>query len=160
MSAVAVKQGDAHTVQVTARDGEMQLYVGGVRYELVAGDSPLIVGSSGVVSSNISGGIGGGAMGDPMAMAMMTDQIFVRMDEDGAIVISTGEGASLSVSLQADFLAITVEFPESFHNMTSGLLGVFNGNQNDDYRDRSGNVLNLNDTEEAIYRPFGLQCKC
>lgn len=56
MSAVAVKQGDAHTVQVAARDGEMQLYVGGVRYELVAGDSPLIVGSSGVISSNISGG--------------------------------------------------------------------------------------------------------
>lgn len=157
MSAIAIKQGDVQPVQIETDNDQMNLYIAGIRYELTASDSPLVVDSTGVVSDDLTGGIGD--TGDPMMMAMMTDQVTVRMDEDGSLIVSTTEGASTSVSLQSGFLGIVVSLPESFKNTTSGLLGVFNDDPDDDFRDRSGTVLDLT-TEREIYEQFGIVCKC
>lgn len=161
ISAVAVKQGGVQTVLVTAESGKMELYIAGTQHELTAGDSPIIVGASGVVSSDLSAGINSSnSGGDPMAMAMMADQVFVRMDDSGSIVVSTADGASVSVALQAGFLGISVSLPRNFSgDLTSGLLGTFNGDPSDDFKDREGNVLML-ETEEEIYQQFGLLCEC
>lgn len=157
VSAVVVRQRDVQTVQVVSENGQMNLYVAGTQYELTDSDSPLIVDASGVVSSDVSLGIADDTQ-DPMAMATMADQLSVRMDDTNSIIVSTADGASLSVSFQTGFLRISVSLPQSFSgNLTSGLLGVFNGNSSDDYRDRDGTVLAPNN-EEEIYQ-FGLLCE-
>ena len=161
ISAIAVKQGDVHTIQVQNENEEIAVYIGGVKHEINVGESPLVVTSSGVISNDLSGGISiedVGAGGDAMNMANMENQVFVRRDSEDGLVISTGGGASVSISLQTNFLAIVVELSETFEDMTSGLLGVFNGNPNDDFRNRDGDILNLS-TEEEIYHQFGLACK-
>lgn len=156
ISAIVVKQGNVQSIQIEADNGLLNLYIAGVKHELVVSDSPLVVSSSGIVSDDLSGGIGG--VGDPTTMAMMADQLFVRMDDTDGLVVSTADGASVSVSLQSGFLSITTEMPEKFRDMTSGLLGRFNGDPKDDFRDRSGAVLDLT-TEQEIYEQFGLVCK-
>ena len=154
MTAIAVKQGDMQTVQVVAEGGQMNVYIAGTRHELATGDSPLIVDASGVVSSDLSGGIG-----STMEMAMSTDMVFVRMDDSGNIVVSTADGASVSVSLQDSFLGISVSLPSNFSgDLTSGLLGTFNGDPSDDFRNTEGEVLTLN-SEAEIYNQFGLLCE-
>ena len=153
ISAIGVKQGDIPTVQVSAENGQIQLHVGGDQHELSVGDSPLIVGASGVVSTDLAGGIPDGAMG------MDEEQVSVRMEDTGSIVVSTGEEASIGISLQNGFLGISVSLPQNFMSMTSGFLGNFNGDPDDDFMDRSGNVVLSSSSEQEIYTQFGLQCK-
>ena len=156
MSAIALKQGVAQSVQIHAENNQLNLYIAGDLYELAVTNSPLIVNETGVASDDLTGGMTG--MADPMAMAMMTDQLIVRKDDDTTLVVSTPEGASISVALQSGNLGIVVSLPDSFRNMTSGLMGVFNGDPNDDIRNRSGEILNL-DTQREVYYEFGLDCK-
>ncbi len=157
ISNIAVKLGDIPAVQVEAGSEQLNVYIGGILHELVFGDSPVIFDSSGIISSNLTRGIGD--IGDPMVLAMMTEQMVVRMEGTNSLVISIGEGGFVSVSLQSNFLEMSVSLPESYRNVTSGLLGVFNDNPDDDFRDRNGTILNLV-TEREIYEQFGLLCKC
>ncbi len=155
MTAIVVRQGDVGTLQVQAEDDQLVTYIAGVRHELDASDSPLVV-SSADVFGNLTGGLGD--VGDPSAMAAMADQLFLRMDDTGNVVVSTGGGASVSVFLQSGFLGLTTTLPDSFRNQTSGLLGVFNGDPDDDFRTRNGDILQLSN-EREIYEHFGLLCK-
>lgn len=153
---VVVKLGNVPGIEVEAGSQQLNLYVGGVHHELAVGDSPLLISSSGILSSNLTGGIRD--IGDPMALYMMNEQLLVRMDEANSIAIGIGEGGTVAVLLQSNFLAISVALPDSYKNLTSGLLGFFNDNPNDDFRDRNGTVLSLS-TEREIYEEFGLLCK-
>jgi len=157
ISAIVVKQSQVQPVQIESENNQMNLYIAGVSYVLEANDSPLVVGSSGVISDDLTGGIGG--MGDPMAMAAATDQLFVRVDDSGSLVMSTAGGASVGVALQQGrFLTVTVQLPDNFKEMTSGLLGKFNDDPDDDFRDRNGAVLSLT-SEREIFEQFGNVCK-
>lgn len=153
ISAIGVKLGSLPTVQVSAENGQLRLHVGGDRYELSTSDSPLIVGASGVVSTDLTGGLPGGAMETD------DEQVSVRMEDPAGIVVSTGQAASISVSLQAGFLGISVSLPEGFVGVTSGLLGNFNGDPDDDFMVRNGDVVMASSSEREIYTQFGLQCK-
>ena len=157
MSAIVVKLGGVVPVQIEADNNQMNLYIAGQQHDLASSDSPLIVDSSGVMADDLSGGVSV-AGGDPMAMATMTEQLFVMREEGGGFMVTTAGGVSVGTSLQSGFLGITVSLPDSYRDMTSGLLGVFNGDPDDDFTDRDGNVLQLN-TEEEIYEQFGLVCK-
>ena len=156
ISNIVVKLGDISPVQVEAGSEQLNVYIGGVLQEMAVGDSPLILNSSGIISTNLTGGIGN--IGDLMALAMATEQMVVRMEDANSLVISAGEGESVIVSLQANFLQLSIALPDSFKNKTSGLLGVFNDNPDDDFRDRNGTILDLF-TERDIYEQFGLLCK-
>lgn len=136
---------------------QLNIYIGGVLQELTSGDSPLILGSSGIISRNFSRGIGNVSR-DPTALALLDEQMVVRMDDTNSLVMSFGLGGSVIASLQTSFLEISVELPNSFKNMTSGLLGVFNDDPDDDFRDRNGSILNLF-SEQEIFEQFGLMCK-
>ena len=132
---------------------EIGLYIGGVKHNLPINQSPLMVTSTGV-SSDIS--VGMETVGNTIQMA---DSLLVQVDDDdGSVIISTGEGASVSLSLQMSFLRMSVDLPESFTNQTSGLLGKLNGIPEDDFQTRDGRVLQLS-TEREIYEEFGLLCK-
>lgn len=155
MSAVVVKQQDVGTLQVQAESDQLVTYIAGTRVELEPSDSPVVV-SNTAIFSNLTGGLGD--IGDSRAMSMMADQLFLRMDDAGNLVVSTGEGISISISLENGFLELIATLPDSFQNMTSGLLGVFNDDPDDDFRARDGTVLQLS-TEREIYEQFGLLCK-
>ena len=157
ISNVVVKLGDIPTVQVEAGREQLHMYIGGVLHELAVGDSPLILNASGVVSNNLTQGIGD--IGNPMELALMDEQMIVRMDDTNSLVMSTGRGGAVIVSLQTSFLEVSVALPDSFKNMTRGLLGVFNDNPADDFIDRNGSILSLS-SEQEIYQQFGLMCEC
>ena len=154
ISNVVVKLGDIPTVQVEAGREQLHMYIGGVLHELAVGDSPLVLNASGVISNNLMLGI----IGNPMELALVDEQMIVRMDDTNSLVISFGRGGAVIVSLQTSFLAVSMALPDSFNNMTRGLLGVFNNNSADDFRDKNGSILSLS-SEQEIYQ-FGLMCKC
>ena len=153
---IVVKVGVIPAVQVEAGSEQLNIYISGVLHELAVGDSPLILNASGILSSNFTGGIRN--LGDPMMLATMDEQMIVRMEEANSVVMGIGEGGSIVASLQSNFLEISVALPDDFRDITSGLLGVFNDNPNDDFRDRNETILHLS-TEQEIYEQFGLLCK-
>jgi hypothetical protein len=153
---VVVRLGDIPAVQVEAGDEQLNIYIGGTLQELALSDSPLVINSSGIISRNLTGGIRN--TGDPTMMTFMSEQMIVRMDDINTLVMNFGLGGSVVVTLQTSFLEVSAALPDSFINMTSGLLGVFNNNPDDDFRDRNGFVLDLN-SEQEIYEQFGLICK-
>ena len=153
---IVVKLKDIPEVQVEAGSEQLNLYVDGVHHELDVGDSPIIVSSAGVLSNNLTGGIGG--VNGSMMRAMRDEIMFLRMDRTNSLALGIGDGGSVTISLQTNFLALSLALPDTYTNLTSGLLGFFNGDPDDDFRDRNGEVLNLS-TEEEIYEQFGLLCK-
>ena len=160
VSSIVVKQGATPPVQVSVENNELKVYVGGVEQELGVGGVPIIINEGGVVPNGIptAGGGGGGGVGGGMA-GMMADQVIMMMENIDSIVVSTTEGASVIASLQNGFLGIAVSLPQTFNgSQTSGLLGVFNGDPDDDFRNREGDILNP-ENEEEIYTQFGLLCK-
>ena len=68
-------------------------------------------------------------------------------------------GCSIYVTLKNGKIDVIVSAPSSFYNKTSGLLGVFNKNPDDDLTTPNGTVLPKNSTEEEIYHNFGELCK-
>ena len=129
----------------------------GVQIELPTMTSPIVVTSTGVTDISMSAVMSeDGALGTTTSSA----QVFVRRDDtDGedSLVITTPNGASLSVKMENSFLGISVELSESFRDDTSGLLGVFNGDVSDDFTLPNGTVLDIS-LEKDIYQ-FGLACK-
>ena len=151
ISAIAVKQGNIPAVQVEYGSGtELDIYVGGVKQDIKFGDSPIVISSSGILSTDVSGGI------SSIGAASTSSMMFLRVDEDSNMVISTSEGASIFVGNQEEFLRITVEVPPSFINQTSGMLGVFNNNPDDDFQ---GAMLNIDASNDRDVYQFGLACK-
>ena len=160
LSAVVITQGSALPIQIQrGEDEEIEIYIGGIKHELSIGQSPIIVTSLGVISTDVRRR---NEMDDAILDSMdvtMSSMVFVRVDVEFNVVISTSEGASVSVAAQEEFLWITVELPEHFTNATAGLLGKFNGDPEDDLRDRQGVVLSINaNIDKDIYQ-FGLMCK-
>ena len=156
MTSIVVKLRGIPAIQIEAGSSSPDVYISGVQYEMTVGDLPLMVTSSGVMSSNLTSGIRD--IGDPMLMAVMNEQVSVRMVSVNSVAVVFGDGGSITVSLQNTFLGLSVSLPDSFKNSTSGLLGYFNDDPDDDYRDRDGHILSLS-SEQEIYCQFGLQCR-
>ena len=70
-------------------------------------------------------------------------------------------GAYLQAQEQNGFISlITVGLPKSFYNRTSGLMGIFNGDMDDDMTPRGGTEpLPLDSTLKTIHESFGITCK-
>lgn len=156
MTNIVVKLGDLPGIQVEAGTEQLNIYIDGIQHPLRVGDSPIIITSLGILSSNLTGGIGG--IDDPMMMTTMDQLIVLRMESTNSLVVGIGEGGSIVISLQTSFLILSMALPEGYRNQTSGLLGVLNDKPDDDFIDRNGTILDLS-TEEEIYEEFGLMCK-
>ena len=63
------------------------------------------------------------------------------------------------MQLANGILAVVVNVPESAYNKTSGLLGVFNGDPDDDLTAPDGTVLSPDSDMETIYYDFGQLCE-
>ena len=89
------------------------------------------------------------------------DGVTVYDSRNNSFVATFTSGAYLQVQEQNGFISLlTVGLPTSFHNKTSGLMGVFNGDSNDDMTPRgSDNPLPLNSTLQTIHERFGITCE-
>ena len=150
-TAILLQESSSPPVQVNAESGSFSLYVSGNKTALPGTGSAIVVDSTGVMDvSDVS----------TVSVSMSMEQVFVRREDNNGVdtlVITTPSGASLSVTIENGFLGIAVELSNNFRNKTRGLLGVFNGDVNDDFTVRNGTVLDI--TEEKDIYQFGLDCE-
>ncbi|RDD39051.1 Fibrillin-2 [Trichoplax sp. H2] len=64
-------------------------------------------------------------------------------------------GVSMEVTLLTQMLTIAFNGPDEIKGITSGLLGTWNDNINDDFKRPNGSYLNINSTESQIFYNFG-----
>ena len=64
----------------------------------------------------------------------------------------------MTYTLKSGQIDVVISMPLSFQNQTSGLMGVFNNDQEDDLTSPDGAVLPVNATERDIYYQFGEKC--
>ncbi|RDD39041.1 Mucin-like protein, partial [Trichoplax sp. H2] len=64
-------------------------------------------------------------------------------------------GISVEVTLLTEMLTIAFNGPEEIKGSTSGLLGTWNDNVNDDFQRPDGTNVDINSTESQIYSGFG-----
>ena len=64
----------------------------------------------------------------------------------------------ITIKAANNILSFQLTVPEPFFNNTNGLLGVWNGNQEDDFLRPDGKFLFHNSTEDEIFYQFGEQC--
>ena len=78
------------------------------------------------------------------------------------ILLIFDSGASLELkATQGINRAMTIQFlvPESFRDRTKGLLGTWNGDQDDDLTSPDGSVLSADASTQTIHDEFGQLCE-
>ena len=68
-------------------------------------------------------------------------------------------GVVIIVQAVNDILSFELSIPEVYYGNTQGLLGVWNDNQEDDFRGPDGTMISINSSDEAIFQQFGEKCK-
>ena len=94
------------------------------------------------------------------------NNLTVRKKGEGSYSAAFTSGASLEVVQEFDsngkpFIStLLVSLPETFKNRTSGLMGSFNGNQEDNLSPRDGgDPLPLSSNLSTIHWGFGITCE-
>ena len=150
-SAVVLRQGGV-SVQVQLESGGLVLYVGAQPHSPPTLNSVLVVSESDVTTLSDSSPPPDSTLGEDSL-------VFVQSSENGSITLTTPSSLALTISPQTSFLSFAVELPAApFTNSTRGLLGVPNGNPDDDFTTPSGEVLSI--TTDAEIFAFGLLCEC
>ena len=72
---------------------------------------------------------------------------------------SFDNGVVIIVQAVNDILSFELSIPEVYYGNTQGLLGVWNDNQEDDFRRPDGTMISINSSDEAIFQQFGEKCK-
>ena len=99
---------------------------------------------------------------DDNVAALQNVVFLLQQDSDSSgIVISSLNGISVTVRLQGSTaLSVSASLNiRTAENTTRGLLGVINGDTNDDFTLPDSTSIDTNSTEEDIYNNFGLQCE-
>ena len=99
-------------------------------------------------------------VGDDVA-ALQNVVFLLQKDSDSSgIVISSLNGISVTVRLQGTTaLSVSASLNiRAAENTTRGLLGVINGDTNDDFTLPDSTSIDINSTEEEVYNNFGLEC--
>ena len=84
-----------------------------------------------------------------------------RIDVEGEFTRSFTFENSVVITIKAanNILSFQLSIPEPFFNNTKGLLGVWNGDQEDDFLRPDGITVPINSFDDLIFRQFGEQCK-
>ncbi|XP_072330227.1 uncharacterized protein [Scyliorhinus torazame] len=77
--------------------------------------------------------------------------LYMEKNGNASITVSFGSGISLSVKAGYGMLLVITNLPEKYMNKTNGLLGVWNGNQTDDFTMPNGSVIPTNSKESTIF---------
>ncbi|XP_078420146.1 mucin-4-like [Cetorhinus maximus] len=76
---------------------------------------------------------------------------YMEKNGNASIIVSFGSGISLTVKAQYGMLLAITNLPADYLNKTEGLLGVWNGNPNDDFTMPNGSVIPANSKESTIF---------
>ena len=97
--------------------------------------------------------------------AMFTN-VIVRREQNNSYSATFTSGVYIKLEQEFDsnnnpyVSAMIISLPESFENVTSGLLGSFNDDQTDDLLPKNSTTpLSLNSTLETIHWNFGVTCE-
>ena len=82
----------------------------------------------------------------------------VEVEEEFSRNFMFENGVVIVIKASNDILSFQLSIPHSFHNNTKGLLGVWNGNQNDDFLRPDGTTISIDSDESEIFESFGEKC--
>lgn len=68
-------------------------------------------------------------------------------------------GVVIVVQAVNDILSFELSIPEAYYGNTRGLLGVWNGNSEDDFTRPDGTIIPINSSDDIIFHHFGEKCK-
>jgi len=86
------------------------------------------------------------------------DGILISRIEDSKYqILLPISGVSLIIISRFSMLNLIVILPNSLKSKTRGLLGNWNGNQNDDFILRNGNIIPITSNFETLHSSFGLE---
>eukprot|EP00058_Branchiostoma_floridae_P022683 XP_002608173.1 hypothetical protein BRAFLDRAFT_90412 [Branchiostoma floridae] len=125
LSAVAAKTSNSSSVQVNHEEGELRLYVDNIftpEFNDLAAEEFLI----------------------------FTD-VMISKGANGSAVVEFTSGARLEVFEKAGIPASIIHLPNDYMGQTKGLMGVWNGDPDDDFTRPNGTILRTNATDEEIY---------
>lgn len=83
----------------------------------------------------------------------------LSLSRNGSLIVAYSSGISLEVTPLAGMINIAVNIPSIYKGQTRGLLGVWNGNIDDDFTRPDESVVNINASESQIFYQFGQKCK-
>lgn len=130
ISAIAVKQQDSDTVQFEVVDGELVALVNG----------------------------------DIIDFDTLSEQQFQNLTvtniKNETLIATLSTGLSITVREQNNILSdVSVFLADNYFNKTYGLLGQFNGKDDDDlYPNNDNDTLLSNSSLEEIHKEFGITC--
>ena len=90
---------------------------------------------------------------------LLKDSVAVSRPQNNSFLVAFPSGISVTVTEIQDSLSIVFAAPSSFQGQTKGLLGMWNGDQQDDFLKPDGTILPSNATGRQIHFNFGLECK-
>ncbi|XP_046579037.1 uncharacterized protein LOC124286646 [Haliotis rubra] len=76
-----------------------------------------------------------------------------NLHDNFTVIMQSGVGVQVAASNR--LLHVIVNMPPSFKNMTSGLMGTWNGDMYDDFTAKNGDMINATSSAENIYQAFG-----
>ena len=93
------------------------------------------------------------------APSRMFDGGRVNADGEFSRIFTFTSGVVVNARAANDILSFQLSIPERFFNNTKGLLGVWNGNSEDDFLRPDGTHISTNSDESVIFEQFGEKCK-
>lgn len=103
--------------------------------------------------------------GDIVNFTELSEQQFknltVSSDGNGTMSTTLATGVTMTVSESGNILSsLAVTLSDDYYENTQGLLGQYNGNEEDELLPRnSSTTISINSTLEEIHYQFGLTCK-
>ncbi|XP_078060256.1 mucin-4-like [Mustelus asterias] len=76
---------------------------------------------------------------------------YLEKNGNASIIASFSSGISVTVTAEYGMLLAITNLPEDFKDRTKGLLGVWNGDQNDDFTMPNGSAIPINSSESTIF---------
>ena len=152
ISAVAVQFENSSNPAAQARisGGNVEVEIGGIAYTADDVENTTNIDANGNIVE----------VGDDVT-ALQNVVFLLQKDSDSSgIVISSLNGISVTVRLQGSTaLSVSASLNiRAAENTTRGLLGVINGDKNDDFTLPDSTSIDINSAEEEVYNNFGLEC--
>ncbi|XP_068728477.1 mucin-like protein isoform X2 [Montipora capricornis] len=88
---------------------------------------------------------------------LLNDSVAVSRPQNNSFLVAFPSGISVTVTEIQDSLSIVFAAPSSFQGQTKGLLGLWNGDQQDDFLKPDGTILPSNATGRQIHFNFGVE---
>ena len=76
-----------------------------------------------------------------------------------SVVSTFSNGATVNITASVGIPLIVMLLPDSFDNITRGLLGNNNDDSSDDYTFQNGSVLSTVNTSDSDIHQFGQSCE-